>query len=102
MDLGKLLIIGGALLLVAGIVVLLLARVHVPLGRLPGNIVYRGKNTTVYLPLTTSLLLTVLAPLHFFKSGMPWTWRIRPERKPQNFLGLAPNSASNPLYAVDL
>jgi len=45
---------------VAGLALILLGRANIPLGRLPGDIVYRGKNTTVYLPLATSLLLSVL------------------------------------------
>jgi hypothetical protein len=30
---------------------------------LPGDIFYRGKNTTVYFPLATSLLLSVVVSL---------------------------------------
>jgi hypothetical protein len=60
MELGKLLIFLGTILLVAGVVVLLLARMNLPLGRLPGDIVYRGKNTTVYFPLATSVLLSIV------------------------------------------
>lgn len=59
-DLGKLLIVLGAVLVLAGVVLLALGRTHLPLGRLPGDIVYRGKNTTVYFPWVTSLLLSVL------------------------------------------
>jgi hypothetical protein len=60
MDFGKLLIFLGAILVVAGVVVMLLGRMHLPLGRLPGDIVYRGKNTRVYFPLATSILLSVV------------------------------------------
>ncbi len=66
MDLGKLLIICGAVLIVAGLAVILLTRTHLPLGRLPGDFLYRGKNTTVYFPLATSLLLSVLLSLVLF------------------------------------
>jgi len=59
-DLGKWLIAGGFLLVVAGLALILLGRANFPLGRLPGDIVYRGKHTTVYFPLATSLLLSVL------------------------------------------
>ena len=58
-DLGKLLIVLGAALLVTGIVLVVVARANLPLGRLPGDIVYRGKNTTFYFPLATSLLVSV-------------------------------------------
>ena len=60
MELGKLLIIFGAMLAVAGVAVMLLGRMHIPLGRLPGDFWYRGKNTTVYFPLATSLVVSVV------------------------------------------
>jgi Protein of unknown function (DUF2905) len=60
MELGKLLVILGLLLAVAGAVVMLAARMNFPLGRLPGDFTYRGKNTTVYFPLATSLLVSVV------------------------------------------
>jgi hypothetical protein len=59
-DLGKLLIFVGILAVLAGIVLLLLSRTGLPIGRLPGDILYRGKNTTFYFPLATSLLLSVV------------------------------------------
>lgn len=59
-ELGKLLLVVGALLMVGGLVLILLGRAHVPLGRLPGDITYRGKNTTVYFPLASSILISVL------------------------------------------
>jgi hypothetical protein len=55
-----LLIFLGGLLVIAGVVVMLLGRMHWPLGRLPGDFLYRGKNTTVYFPLATSLLVSVV------------------------------------------
>lgn len=60
MELGKLLVLLGVLLVVAGAVVMLLGRMNLPLGRLPGDFLYRGKNTTVYFPLATSLVVSVL------------------------------------------
>ncbi len=66
-DLGKLLIGFGLVLVLAGVVIVLLGRTHLPLGRLPGDIVYRGKNTTFYFPLVTCLLLSVvLSALLYF------------------------------------
>ena len=62
-DFGKLLVLLGMILVGAGIVLILLGRPHLPLGRLPGDIFYRGKNTTVYFPLATSLLLSVVVSL---------------------------------------
>jgi hypothetical protein len=62
-DLGRMLIFVGGLLLVFGIVLVLAGRVNLPIGRLPGDIVYRGKNTTFYFPLATSILLCVILSL---------------------------------------
>jgi hypothetical protein len=31
-----------------------------PLGRLPGDIAYKGKNVSVYFPLGTSILISVV------------------------------------------
>ena len=71
-DLGKLLIVLGAILLVAGVVLSLLGRTGLPLGRLPGDIVYRGKNTTLYFPLATSILLSVILTVVLYVIGR---WR---------------------------
>jgi hypothetical protein len=60
MYLGKMLIFIGVGLVVAGIAVTLLGRMHLPLGRLPGDFLYRGKNTTIYFPLATSVVLSIL------------------------------------------
>jgi uncharacterized membrane protein len=57
-DFGKVLVVLGIILAVAGIVMVLIGRTNLPLGRLPGDILYRGKNTTFYFPLATSLLLS--------------------------------------------
>jgi len=59
-EFGKLLIILGAILLVMGLLFVGLGRTHLPRGHLPGDIYYRGKNTTFYFPLTTCLLLSAV------------------------------------------
>jgi len=59
-ELGKLLIVAGAVLLVAGLALTFLGKTNLPLGRLPGDILYRGKNATVYFPLATSILLSII------------------------------------------
>jgi hypothetical protein len=59
-DMGRWLIVVGGLMVAAGVVLMLLGRSGLPLGRLPGDNLYRGKHTTVYFPLATSLLLSVL------------------------------------------
>lgn len=63
-DLGRLLVIvGGGLVVIGLVVMLLVGKSQLPLGRLPGDIVYRGKNTSFYFPLTTSILLSVVLSL---------------------------------------
>jgi Protein of unknown function (DUF2905) len=62
-ELGKLLIFFGLFLLIAGIVLTLLGRTNLPLGRLPGDILYRGKHATFYFPLATSILLSIVLSL---------------------------------------
>lgn len=65
-DLGKILIVLGVVLVVAGLLLTLFGRMNLPLGRLPGDILYRGKNTTFYFPLATSILLSVVLSLLFY------------------------------------
>jgi Protein of unknown function (DUF2905) len=59
-DVGKLMVIAGAVLLVVGLAIMLLGKTSLPLGRLPGDIVYKGKNTVFYFPLATSIVLSVV------------------------------------------
>jgi hypothetical protein len=47
----------------------LLGRTGLPLGRLPGDIFYRGKNATFYFPLATSLLLSVVLSFVLYVIG---------------------------------
>jgi len=62
-NLGKLLIVFGGLLAIIGVVVVLAGRTNLPIGRLPGDIVYRGKNTTFYFPLVTCIVLSLVFSL---------------------------------------
>ena len=48
---------------VIGLVLLVAGRANLPLGRLPGDITYRGKHTTVYFPIVTSIVLSVVLSL---------------------------------------
>ncbi|HEX6467333.1 MAG TPA: DUF2905 domain-containing protein [Terriglobales bacterium] len=69
MGLGRLLIFTGFVLIVAGALVMMANRAHLPLGRLPGDIAYRGKTVTVYFPLATSILLSILLSLLLYFLG---------------------------------
>jgi hypothetical protein len=59
-ELGKTLLGFGLLLVVIGAVLLIAARFGLPLGRLPGDFAYRGKNVSVFFPLGTSILISVV------------------------------------------
>jgi len=60
--LGKMLIIFGVILVLAGVVLLLAPKIPW-LGKLPGDITYRGKGFTFYFPLGTCILLSILLSL---------------------------------------
>jgi uncharacterized membrane protein len=68
-DLGKLLVLVGAIAIVAGLALILLGRANVPLGRLPGDIVYRGKNSAFYFPLATSIVVSVVLSVVMYLIG---------------------------------
>lgn len=60
---GRLLIGLGILLVLLGLLIALAGRLPFPLGRLPGDLLIRGRHFTLYIPLTTMLLLSLLATL---------------------------------------
>ena len=68
-DIGKMLLFFGLVLAAIGLALVLLGRTNLPIGRLPGDIVYRGKNTTFYFPLVTSIVLSVVLSLIFYVIG---------------------------------
>ena len=68
-EIGRTLVMLGVALVVIGAALALLGRTGLPLGRLPGDFTYRGKNTTVYFPLATSIVLSVVLSLLFFLIG---------------------------------
>ncbi len=59
----------GIVIAAAGLVFILLGRTNLPLGRLPGDILYRGKHTTFYFPLATSIVLSVVLSLVLYLIG---------------------------------
>ena len=66
---GRTLIAIGIALVVLGLLVTVGQKLPIRWGRLPGDIVIRGKNTTFYFPLVTSLLLSVLLSLVMWLIG---------------------------------
>ena len=66
---GRALISIGLVLVVVGFVVTLGEKLPIRLGRLPGDIVIRGKNSAFYFPIVTSLLLSVALSFVFWLLG---------------------------------
>ena len=61
-EVGRTLIAVGVVLVLAGGLVLLLSRLGVPfgLGRLPGDILIKRDDFTLYLPITTSIVVSLV------------------------------------------
>ena len=67
MNLGRILITFGAIVVAAGLLIELVPALR--LGRLPGDFSFGGNGWRVYLPLGTSILLSVLLSLAFALFG---------------------------------
>ncbi len=61
--LGKALIAFGGIIIAVGVIVVLAGKANIPLGRLPGDISYRGKNTAFYFPIVTCIVISVVLSL---------------------------------------
>jgi len=59
---GKTLMIVGAVLVVAGFLLLVIGKIP-GVGRLPGDIFVKKENVTFYFPLTTSIVISVILSL---------------------------------------
>jgi len=57
-DVGRLLLVFGVLLVVIGGALMLFGRFH-----LPGDLTFRSGNTTIYIPLATSIVLSIVATI---------------------------------------
>jgi hypothetical protein len=68
-DLGRMLIFLGLLLVAAGVVILGLNRLHLPLGRLPGDFNWRGRGWSISFPLATSIIVSILLSLLLWAVG---------------------------------
>jgi len=68
-EIGKMLLGLGLVIVVIGLFLMLLGRTNLPIGRLPGDILYRGKHTTFYFPLATSILVSVVLSLVLYLVG---------------------------------
>ena len=68
-ELGKLLLVLGSLIILVGAALLLAGRFNLPVGRLPGDFVYRGKNSVFYFPLSTCIIVSVVLSLLLWLFG---------------------------------
>ena len=68
-EFGKILVFFGLLVALFGVILIFAGRTHVLIGRLPGDIVYRGKSTTFYFPLATCIVLSVVLSLVLYLVG---------------------------------
>jgi hypothetical protein len=69
---GRLLLVVGVIIALIGLLLTLGSKLPFRLGRLPGDIVFRRENFTLYLPIATSVLLSVVLTVLF------WLFRRRP------------------------
>jgi hypothetical protein len=69
MSAGKTIVVLGLVLVGVGLLLMLGERLPFRLGRLPGDIEIRGKNSVFYLPLATCALLSVVISLVFWLLG---------------------------------
>jgi uncharacterized integral membrane protein len=65
-ELGKTLLGVGIVLAAIGAALMAAARLGLPLGRLPGDFAYRGKQVSFYFPLGTCILLSVVLSVLFY------------------------------------
>jgi hypothetical protein len=64
-DIGKMLIILGGLIALAGVILLLAHKIPY-IGRLPGDIYVKKENFTFYFPLTTCIVVSIILSLIFW------------------------------------
>ena len=69
-EIGKALVVFGIILIIVGLLVTFLHKIPY-LGKLPGDIYFEKKNFSVYFPLMTSVLLSMILSLVF------WLWSRR-------------------------
>lgn len=60
---GRSLILFGLLIAAVGVLLVIGDRLPFRIGRLPGDIVWKGRNTTFYFPVVTSILVSVILTL---------------------------------------
>lgn len=62
-EMGKALLAVGLAIAALGAALLVAGRIGLPLGRMPGDIAYKGKHVSVFFPLGTCILISVVLSL---------------------------------------
>lgn len=58
-EIGRMLLVFGVIFLIAGTLLTFGSKLPFRLGRLPGDITYQGRNTTIYFPVVTCLVASL-------------------------------------------
>lgn len=62
-NMGKTILIMGLMLVLVGAVIMIAGKFGLPFGKLPGDITYQKKNVTIFAPIGTMLLLSLIISL---------------------------------------
>jgi Protein of unknown function (DUF2905) len=62
--LGKIIILTGAILVMVGLILVLLPKIPW-IGRLPGDLFYKGEKVSFYFPITTCIIISILLTIIF-------------------------------------
>jgi hypothetical protein len=65
-SIGKMFIIIGLVVVALGVLLTILSKFNIPLGRLPGDIFIKRDNFSFYFPLTTSIIVSIILSLIFY------------------------------------
>ena len=68
-ELGRTLLVFGVLLVLIGALLYFGGKLPLRLGRLPGDIIYRGEHSTFYFPIVTCLILSLGLSVLFWLFG---------------------------------
>ncbi|MFP4481264.1 MAG: DUF2905 domain-containing protein [Thermovirgaceae bacterium] len=60
---GKTFLLVGGILIILGIILIFSGRLHLPFGKLPGDIVIRKQNFVLFVPFMSMLVISVLLTL---------------------------------------
>ncbi|HWQ57356.1 MAG TPA: DUF2905 domain-containing protein [Bryobacteraceae bacterium] len=66
MAFGRMLVIMGLVLVAAGVLFMVGDKLPIRFGRLPGDIVLRGRHSTFYFPLASSIVISIVLSILFW------------------------------------